>query len=188
MDLNVEKSASNWRTILTSKNDSDWANGQPAGNTRRPAIYISGLNVSGPNRMQVGHQGATLPGQMALNVNQEISLAKWFNFTYTVDAASKKVTTYINGIKYDEATFPEAPAWASPSTEWYWNNDTYKQNGNGSIKVANAYFFQSVLSAADVAKLAIPTAIADVPTTSYYNAEPMVTGTDAYNKEMYTPY
>jgi len=183
MDLNVAATPSSWRTILTSKDGCDWNNNAPTQNTRRPVIYIAGADVGARvNQLCINHtdSGSNWQGDGSkLNgvdrTGPDFTFGKWFNLTVTMDSASKTGKLYIDGTLKGNFTAPNAFAWPSPATTWTWGNTCYTNGGRDtqSVKVANAYFFQSVLTDAQVSKLVVPSApTTGVPTTSYYTPEP----------------
>ena len=185
MDLNVAETSPSWRTILTSKDGCDWDHtaSKPTSNSRRPVIYIAGTDVGARvSQLCINHtdSGGNWQGDgFQLNgvdrTGADFTLGKWFNLTVTMDSASKTGKLYIDGTLKGNFTAPNAFAWASPVTTWTWGNTCYTDRGRNtqSIKVANAYFFQSVLTDAQVSKLVVPSApTTGVPTTSYYTPEP----------------
>lgn len=186
MDLNIANQHSKWRNILSSNNgvhDWDNANNHVMPNTRRPLISLTGDDYPPANRVVFHHADAAIPPIVPgiISGGGDFTLGQWFNLTIIVD--SKIQTMYINGINKGTITSTVDPVWPSPTTTWSWNNTTFNTWGvNGSVKVANAYFFPSVLTEAQVVSLKVPTAASPgVATTSYYTAEPTRGGIEGYS-------
>jgi hypothetical protein len=194
MDLNIAETSPSWRVILESTDGTDWVGGRPNVNTRRPLIGITGNDAPPYNQIFVNHTGSDSAWQgdgLWLNgvrrTGADFTLGQWFNWTVTMDSTAKVGKVYINGTKKGEFTVDQPFVWPNPRTTWTWNNTTY--GNTGSIKVANAYFFTSVLTDTQVSKLVLPSApTPGVASTSYYTAQPLSMGTSAYVKEMYMNY
>lgn len=178
MDLNIEQTSPNWRAILTSKDGPDWNADAVIPNTRRPLIGITGANAPPADQIFINHtdsasayQGHALDLNGTRRTGADYTFGKWFNLTVTLDSAAKVGKLYINGTKKGEFTAAQPFAWPSPSTTWSWNSSAYGKTG--SIKVANAYFFSTVLTDAQISQLAVPSATTPgAPTTSYFTPEP----------------
>lgn len=175
MDLNVASTFSDWRCILTSSDGIDWngPSNRPVTNTRRPLILISSGNQIIVNHTDSNSNWQALGGSLYGTVDPAsyFTPGQWFNLTITLDSGSKTCNLYINGTLRANSTVPNAFAWPSPATTWVWNNTSYTKSG--SIRVANAYFWSSVLAASQISGLVIPSsATPGVATTSYYAVEP----------------
>jgi len=168
LDLNVAQlSNGTWRNIFehglrdTDPTINDFNNG-PGPNYRRPSMYITPggtPNGSAPN--SVIHYVHSTTTNENLNVfSQVIPIGSWFNITVTVGSGT--MTMYMNGAP---STFSVTQGfnvtitganftWFTTDYPWVWNRLNYPQSG--SVKVANAYFWNSVLTPTQIASLAIP--------------------------------
>ena len=187
MDLNIAATHTTWRCILESVDGVDWINNMPKPNARRPLIGITGNDALPADQIFLNHtdassvfQGDGLWANNARRQGADYTLGKWFNWTATVDSSSKTAKIYVDGILKGSFAAAQPFAWPNPVTTWTWNNSTYSKTS--SIKVANAYFFPSVLTDAQVASLKVPTSpTAGVDTTSYYTSEPMKVSIEGYS-------
>jgi hypothetical protein len=176
MDINIEKASTAYRFVM--------ANGI-RGNTalvRQPWVNVV---PSTPLKLEVGHSASDGGDQTEIPV--ATGFGKWFNLTFTVNSTA--CTMYINGTQVGQWTYTTAtggpPTWpATPAWRWSDAAAASLQNGiaantQGSIKVANAYYWPSVLTTAQIAKLSIPSSpTPGVATTSYYMPEPFTNEKD----------
>ena len=138
MDIFVEKAGDpaknqGWREIM--------ANYGPETFARKPWVNIApGTSLT----LETGHAtniAGVNPAISFTNVN--MSYGKWFTLTWTVNTIL--FTVYVNGAKVGSRPYSTSdgiPNW--PSTfNWHWNN--VPAGNNGSVKVANVYFWPSLL-------------------------------------------
>jgi hypothetical protein len=181
-DLKYASTGTTWRELLSS----NWL-----GTIRRPMFSITGTAADngGANKFIVIHQPAseTTTTGAGVYTSKTYSPGVWYNIVFTVDATNT-VKLYVNGTLDSSYTYPSALSWGD--SQWWWRpTNAGVPSTDKSVQVANAYFWSSVLSTSDIAKLVIPaTADPNVPTTSYYTSQPVNMGTSAYTKEMYMPY
>ena len=184
MDLNIAAigTSNTYRCILANKDGSDWSGSKPAPNTRRPLIGIPPRSA----QIFINHSDANDNGQgdgLWLNGTQrtgpDFTPGQWANYTWVLDSTAKTGKFYINGVLKGNFTATNPFAWPSPSTTWVWNNVTSGYEHSSSVKVANAYFWQSALTDTQIAKLAVPSSpTPGVSTTSYYMPDPAPYGAD----------
>lgn len=128
------------------------------------------------NKIQIYH-GAN--GTQAINSTQPLPMdGTWTNIAWTVGSGT--ITLYVNGVA--NGTAPTNVNWPSPDPVWKWGESgqpPLAPSQTTSMKVANAYFWPSVLADTDLAKLKIPgTPSPAIATTSYYRPEPVGYGSD----------
>jgi hypothetical protein len=176
LDINIAQTAQSWRNILSHEptdGSGDWG----TLNARRPCVYVTGNDAAPPNRIHVVHQAAA-----ADNTNIVTSFAAtpgtYFNLTWVVSGGTLKA--YINGVLDTSGTVSAAFTWPSPDQPWTWMHPNYTGNKAGAITVANVYWWNSALTAAQISNLKVPSApTPGVATTSYYMPEPF-TGDKAF--------
>jgi Concanavalin A-like lectin/glucanases superfamily len=170
LDINIEKTATSWRNIFAHQptdSTGDGGNGNSS-ITRKPSLYITGLNSPPANRVQVVHQQAG-SDNTSIVTKFAATPGTYFNLTWVVNGGVLKA--YINGVL--DSTVSAAFTWPSPDQPWTWMHANYAAYKNGAITVANVYWWNSALTDAQVAQLAIPSApTPGVDTTSYYMPEP----------------
>lgn len=178
MDLYIEKAAASWRCVLSHEPSTggDWP---LSANLRRPSVYISGNDANPKDTIFPAHNDTTGTNQILNSVT--ITYGSWFNFTFVVN--NKTMTSYINGVQKNTIISPNGTSmvWSLPEQPWNWNQGAYTATGSvsGSMKVANAYFWPSALTDAQIANLKIPTSpTPGVATTSYYMPEPFTDAKD----------
>jgi hypothetical protein len=161
MDVLIERTGSGWRNIF-SPSDVDCCNNV----TRRPALFISGLNdYSRPNAVHIVH-GTTPSADSSFGTgdhngnNRHIVTSftatpgVYFNVTWTVD--NGRLTTYINGVPDAAGSTTGDFTWGEEN--WRWNSfltqhPTRTENTAGSVKVKNVYWWNRPLAAAEIASL-----------------------------------
>jgi len=165
-DISVAGPQATWRNVISHNND-----------TRAPNVFIypSGDQMNG-NKIQIYH-GAN--GTQAINSTQPLPMdGTWTNIAWTVGSGT--ITLYVNGVA--NGTAPTNVNWPSPDPVWKWGESgqpPLAPSQTTSMKVANAYFWPSVLADTDLAKLKIPgTPSPAIATTSYYRPEPVGYGSD----------
>jgi len=165
-DLYVTGTAPSWRNIFAHNavnND---------GGARAPSVYLTGTDAAPANRVHYNFlkpngsggliQGASV-GSVVVPQNQ------WYNVTITCDGSTAHV--YMNGTLDSTADFTGPFTWPTTDDPWNWCNSDFSQGG--SLKVANTYFWPTVLTTDQISKLKVPTAPSpSVATTSYYLPEP----------------
>jgi len=136
-------------------------------------MFITGNDAAPPNRIHIVHNAAEDVNRNIVS-NFAATLGKWFNVTFVVSNGT--MSTYFNGVA--DATVTGTFNWGAQNMQWRWNEyiqeyTTRTQNTQGSVQVANVYFWPSALTATQIAQLAIPSApTPGVATTSYYTPEP----------------
>jgi hypothetical protein len=148
-------------------------------NARRPCVYVTGNDAAPPNRVHIVHQAAAADNTNIVTTFAA-TLGKYFNLTWVVSSGTLK--TYVNGVLDTTGTVSAAFTWPTPDQPWTWMHPNYAANKTGAITVANVYFWNSALTAAQVASLVIPSApTPNVATTSYYASEGMLENIDGYS-------
>ena len=163
-DLYYDSAGTTWRELLAPMS--------PSGQNRRPLFSLSGTdpNNEGANKFIVVHSagaaGSTISGE-GLSTSQLYPPKVWYNIVFTVDTNTIKL--YINGVYNTFYTYTSPLSWSG--LPWFWRPTN---NGipatNKSIKVANAYFWSSILSESQISLLKVNPASS--PTTSTYMPEP----------------
>ena len=185
MDLNIEKEPATWVDILMNVSGGTW----PLDNAdkRKPLIHLSGL-ASGYTSKSIIMSLNTKPGTVPADNNFWVDSAEnngWkftpgtkFNFTATHDATTKNIAVYIDGVKKNEKTMPSAMVYAATNNftwrPWFSGQDS------GYMKVNNAYWFNKVLTQAEITTLQ--------GGTSTYMPQPLSMGTSAYVKDDFASY
>jgi hypothetical protein len=168
MDINIAESGPSWRNVFNNGSHDCCDT-----TSRHPAVFITGTDAAPPNRIHIVH-GANGSENTSMVSKFAATLGSWFNVTWVVNGST--LSTYFNGVADETAsgTFN----WGTAAAQWRWNQyfseyPNRTQNTKGSVKVANAYFWPSALTAAQIAQLKIPAApTPGVATTSYYMPEP----------------
>ena len=169
MDINIAQAGPSWRNVFNNGSH-DCCDG----NSRHPALFITGNDAAPPNRIHIVH-GANEDANRNIVSKFAATLGQWFNVTWVVNGST--LSTYFNGVA--DATASGTFNWGTAAPQWRWNQyiseyTTRAENTSGSIQVANAYFWPSALTPDQIAKLTIPSApTPGVATTSYYLPEPM---------------
>lgn len=129
----IENNAPDWRNIMNHGQDDNPTDGDG----RRPAIYITGNNVSPPNRINIVHSN---DGDVYGNIvsDFEASLKTWFTITMIVNNST--MFTYFNGRKDKSYTNGKSFNWGTKNREnWKWN--IHGPSTDGSVKVRNVRFW-----------------------------------------------
>ena len=168
LDLWFESTGSSWRTIFSSGIP-------PAPTVRYPALFLTGsaADNGGANKIMFYHDtgNGTWPGTTALTPG------RWYNLVCTM-ASDNTLTAYINGVNAGSYTYTSARAW-SPDPFYWKPENAGDPSTQKSIKVANVYFWPSVLTSAQISNLAVPyIPTPGIATTSYYMPEPYTMGTE----------
>lgn len=184
MDLKIEKEPTDWLDILMNVTGTTWPLDN---NNRKPLIHLAGTPQGSIARdiiMSLNTKPGTVPADnnfwvdSAENNGWKFTPGTKFNFTATHDATTKNIAVYIDGVKKNEKTMPSAMVYAAT------NNFTWRptQWGNaGYIKVNNAYWFNKVLTQAEITTLQ--------GGTSTYMPQPPSNGVSGYTSEGYmVPY
>lgn len=186
MDLTIEKEPATWVDILQNVSEATW----PITNTnrRKPLIHLSGIG-SGYTSKSIIMSLNTSPGTAPADNNFWVDSAEnngWkftpgtkFNFTATHDATTKNIAVYIDGVKKNEKTMPSAMVYAATNNftwrPWFSGQDS------GYMKVNNVYWFNKVLTQAEITTLQ--------GGTSTYMPQPHSNGVSGYTSEGYmVPY
>jgi hypothetical protein len=174
MDINIAQTGPSWRNVFNNGSH-DCCDV----NARHPAMFITGSDFGVPNKIHIVHN-ATEDVNRNIVSNFAATLGKWFNVTFVVNNGT--MSTYFNGVA--DATASGTFNWGAQNMQWRWNEyiqeyTTRTQNTQGSVQVANVYFWPSALTPAQIAQLVIPsTPTPGVATTSYYMPEPYEVGKD----------
>jgi len=164
IDIFIKNKPKNWINILShSKQDpSDWPlNGSLY---RTPSVYCYNDDT-----IYVCHIDSKTNNQQCL-VSKIPSYGTWFNLTWVVTPTN--MTGYLNGVQFQQLS-TGLLIWPSPDQAWTWNYSKYVGNNDGSVQVANSYFWTVALPSDQVVQLKIPsTPNSSVATTSYYTPEP----------------
>ena len=168
MDINIAQTGPSWRNVFNNGSH-DCCDA----NARHPAMFITGSDASPPNRIHIVHNASEDVNRNIVS-NFAATLGQWFNVTFVVNGGV--MSTYFNGVA--DATVSGTFNWGSQNMQWRWNEyiqeyTTRTQNTQGSVQVANVYFWNSALTASQIAQLKIPSApTPGVSTTSYFVPEP----------------
>ena len=168
MDINIAQTGPSWRNVFNNGSH-DCCDI----NARHPAMFITGSDTAPPNRIHIV-QNAVEDVNKNIVSNFAATLGTWFNVTWVVNNGT--LSTYFNGVA--DATATGTFNWGAKNMQWRWNEyiqeyTTRTQNTQGSVQVANVYFWPSALTAAQIANLKLPSApTPGVSTTSYYMPEP----------------
>ena len=166
MDINITNIATtNFRNIL-SHSPIIQSGDSSSAQWRRPAVFV----MPNSTAIHLVHSD-TNNGNTNIVTTSKPALGKYFNLTWTVSNGT--LNAYINGVLDTTGTIKSTFTWPNPDIPWLWMHNNYKGNINGPITVANVYFWNSPLTAAQIAQLAVPaTPITGASTTSYYEPEP----------------
>lgn len=181
MDLKIQNTPTDWVDIFQNISGADWPLDND--NKRKPMM---GLGTP----KQIHFSVSTKPGTPSgTDPNQWVASDQGgfvytpgtkFNVTATHNATTSNIAIYIDGVLKHEKHIPSPMVYAAT------NNFTWapvKPGGwglTGYLKVNNAYWFNKVLTQAEITTLQ--------GGTSTYMPQPLTMGTSAYVKETYMPY
>lgn len=177
MDINIAQTGPSWRNIFNNG-----AHDCCDATSRRPAMFITGTDAAPANRIHIVH-GANEDNNRNIVSNFTATLGQWFNVTWVVNNGT--MSTYFNGVP--DATATGTFNWGSPvQNQWRWNEyiqeyTTRAENTQGSVQVANVYWWNTALTSTQISQLTVPsTPTSGVATTSYYMPEPFTRNNDMF--------
>ena len=160
-DVNIAKSSTIFRNIMAH------GSGCCGGVMRKPSVYLTPTN---PPNLHVAMNLSANGDNTSMVTATPFVLGTWYNVVIVVD--SGKLTAYMNGIA-DKNTVSGAFVWATPDQSWTWGDVGVLSSQDGSVQVANVYFWPSALTSTQISSLNIPkTPDSNVATTSYFTPEP----------------
>jgi hypothetical protein len=186
MDVFITRQSAQWLEFFTSNPVDSWEGpngGHPTLTNNHPLCSVSPTGQGNVGGIVVRHNDATTnydskEGETISNT-VKAKYGQWFNFFFRINGSTKKVETYIDGVRAGSTNYTNTPVWDSVPGKWGYGNAWKYCQDAGSTKVANVYFFNTYLADADIPLLKIPTApTTGVATTSYYEPEPAPYGSD----------